>query len=395
MMPVRNVVLVDPSHRDSFKPLSWTRPVAELRIGILTIAEKWRLHLNAAISYQVPAYLNSKYTLQLEEDNILLQGHLLPSRELIAKINDLKPNEFLVNGNNWVAARLIKNAAIEFLELNNYSSFPKKELDNYEIRSLQNLWEIFQWNDYELNEDYELITRGRVSAEVPQGNTVKGERIFIEDGAEIHDSIINTYTGPVYVGAHAVIMEGCMIRGGLALCDHSQLKMGTKIYGATTVGPDSRVGGEVNNSVIIANSNKAHDGFLGNSVIGAWCNLGADSNNSNLKNNYEEVKLWNYTSNKFIPTGTIFCGLIMGDHAKCGINTMFNTGTIVGYGANVFGAGFPRQYVPEFAWGGASGFTDFKLDKFIQTAEAVMQRRNKTFDKIDQDIARYIYEFKS
>ncbi len=391
-MANKNLILVEPTHRDSLKPFSWSRPVSTFRIGILTIAEKWARRMEANISNSVPEYLQTKFPVQIEAENYLVQSHLLPSSELIEIILSLSSGEFLMCKDNWIAGRLSKDQTLEFLDKRNIATFKKQSIDEYLVRGIQNLWEIFQWNEYELNADYNLITKGRTSEVADASNKIIGDKIFIEQGGQLTCSIINTTTGPVYIGKHAQIMEGCMIRGGLALCDKAQLKMGAKIYGATTIGPDSRVGGEVNNSVIQGYSNKGHDGFLGNSVIGEWCNIGADSNNSNLKNNYDEVKLWNYTAKRFIPTGTIFCGLMMGDHAKCGINTMFNTGTVVGYGANVFGDGFPRQYIPEFAWGGASGFNTFQLDKFYQTANAVMNRRDMSFEEVDKRIAKQIFD---
>jgi UDP-N-acetylglucosamine diphosphorylase/glucosamine-1-phosphate N-acetyltransferase len=218
------------------------------------------------------------------------------------------------------------------------------------------------------------------------------ENIFLEPGAKIECATLNASTGPIYIGKDAEIMEGALIRGPFALCEHATLKMGTKIYGPTTIGPHSKVGGEVNNSVIFGYSNKAHDGFLGNSVIGEWCNLGADTNNSNLKNNYIEVKLWDYASGRFIPTGLQFCGLIMGDHSKSGINTMFNTGTVVGVSANIFGSGFPRNYIPSFSWGGAQGYITYHIDKALEVASQVMKRRDIKLDEIEQDILKHIFE---
>jgi UDP-N-acetylglucosamine diphosphorylase/glucosamine-1-phosphate N-acetyltransferase len=387
----RNLILVDPIHRDHFKPFCWARPVSSFRLGILSIAEKWGRRLNASISYALPEYLQEKFPLQLEDENLLIQSNMLPSSQLLEIMPTLSKGEFLVCQDEWIAARLSKEQTLEFLSGQNFNAFKKQSVDSYLMRRIQNLWEIFQWNAYELEADFLLLTRGRSSVRAEDTNKIIGSNIFIEEGAVISSSIINTTNGPVYIGKNAEIMEGCMIRGGLALCENAQLKMGAKIYGATTIGPDSRVGGEVNNSVIQGYSNKAHDGFLGNSVVGEWCNIGADSNNSNLKNNYEQVKLWNYHEKKFKPTGSIFCGLMMGDHAKCGINTMFNTGTVVGYGANVFGDGFPRQYIPEFAWGGAAGFSTFQLDKFFQTASAVVHRRGYEFTVQDQSIARCIF----
>jgi UDP-N-acetylglucosamine diphosphorylase/glucosamine-1-phosphate N-acetyltransferase len=241
--------------------------------------------------------------------------------------------------------------------------------------------------------DFALITRGRTSAPISSSNTViGGKHIFLEEGAVCEGAILNDSHGPIYIGREAEIMEGAMVRGALALCDHSALKMGAKIYGATTIGPHSKVGGEVNNSVFQGYSNKGHDGFLGNSVLGEWCNIGADSNNSNLKNNYAEVKLWDYAVSRFAPTGLQFCGLIMGDHSKCGINTMFNTGTVVGVSANIFGSGFPRNYVPSFAWGGNAGFSTYQISKALETATLVMERRGIKLDKNEENILRSVFE---
>jgi len=218
------------------------------------------------------------------------------------------------------------------------------------------------------------------------------EHIFVEEGAKVECAILNASTGPIYIGKDAEIMEGAIVRGPLALCEHAALKMGAKIYGPTTIGPHSKVGGEVNNSVIIGYSNKGHDGFLGNSVLGEWCNIGADSNNSNLKNNYAEVKLWNYPQERFVNTGLTFCGLIMGDHSKCGINTMFNTGTVVGVNANIFGSGFPRNFVASFSWGGAAGFTTYKTADAFEVAARVFDRRGMVFNETEQEILQHVFE---
>ena len=240
--------------------------------------------------------------------------------------------------------------------------------------------------------DYELLTKGRKSTELSSTNTIIGDRVFAEEGVEVEAAILNSKNGPIYLAKGSSIMEGSMVRGGLSLGEYSQLKLGTKIYGAVTIGPHSKVGGEVNNSVIQGYSNKGHDGFLGNSVIGEWCNLGADTNNSNLKNNYDEVKLWSYAKKGFERTGLQFCGLIMGDHSKCGINTMFNTGTVIGVSSNIFGSGFPRNFVPSFSWGGASGFVEYKLDKALKTAEIVFGRRSVELDATERQILTHIYE---
>ena len=259
---------------------------------------------------------------------------------------------------------------------------------------LEHPWELFSKNKEILAYDFDLLTRDRVSQSLSDTNTVLGDRdqIFLEEGARVECSILNTQDGPIYIGKNAQIMEGCIVRGGMALCDHAILKMGAKIYGASTFGPYCKVGGEVNNAVLMAYSNKGHEGFLGNSVLGEWCNLGADTNTSNLKNNYAPVRLWNYATEGFAKTGLQFCGLMMGDHSKAGINTMFNTGTVVGVSANIFGSGFPRNFMPSFSWGGASGYTEYKTNKAFETARAMMARRGVEFDEAEQSILEEVFQ---
>jgi UDP-N-acetylglucosamine diphosphorylase/glucosamine-1-phosphate N-acetyltransferase len=267
------------------------------------------------------------------------------------------------------------------------------ELINASFSQIKNTWDLFTLNEQELRIDFDLITHGRTSQPISSSNQVMGaHNIFLEEGASVECSILNATKAPIYIGKNAEIMEGCMIRDGLALCESATLKMGAKIYGATTIGPHSKAGGEINNSILIGHSNKGHDGFLGNSVLGEWCNIGADTNTSNLKNDYSNVKLWNYVTARFAPTGLQFCGLIMGDHSKCGINTMFNTGTVVGVYANVFGEGYPRNFIPSFSWGGNSGLITYKIDKALNTAERVLDRRGLTFNEDDKKIVEYLYE---
>lgn len=276
-----------------------------------------------------------------------------------------------------------------------------EELEGFELEqstkllAINHVWDIFSFNDSAMRSDFAMLTKGRTSAPLSKTNQLLGDasQLFIEEGATIECSILNTKTGPIYIGKNAEVMEGCVIRGGLALCEGSTLKIGAKIYGATTIGPHSKVGGEVNNSVIIGHSNKAHEGYLGNSVLGEWCNIGADTNTSNLKNNYEPVKLWDYTKDSFVKTGMQFLGLIMGDHSKCAINTMFNTGTVVGVSANIFGAGFPRNFIPSFTWGGTGGLETYPFNKAIDTMERVLARRQMTVSKEDRDILKFIFDF--
>ena len=265
--------------------------------------------------------------------------------------------------------------------------------DCLNILTIEHTWDIFSKNGDAIVEDFNLITKDRQSQPIPATvNTINPEHIFIEKGATVNFATLNASSGPIYIGRDAEVMEGSMVRGPLALCNNATLKLGTRVYGPTTVGPYSKIGGEVNNSVIFAHSNKGHDGFLGNSVIGEWCNLGADTNNSNLKNNYAEVRLWDYQTEGFAKTGLQFCGLMMGDHSKCGINTMFNTGTVVGVSANIFGSGFPRNFVPSFSWGGHKGFVTYKTNKAFEVAEVVMARRKEEFTEKDKAMLEHVFE---
>src|ERR1035437_2651100 len=385
-----NYILFDDGTRDNLLPLTFTRPVAEIRIGILKISEKWERRLGEKISFLTQDYLTCKYPMILATDNVLINGAVLPLPELITEIHDLKQGQCLIKENVIVAARL---------DVNQLNAFKNGNIDKLENKTssvtfikLEFPWDIFSHNESAIDEDYLLLTTGRKSAPISKTNKVTGVgNIFIEEGVSVEFSVINAIVGPVYIGKDAEIMEGCLIRGPLALCEHSTLKMGAKIYGATTIGPYSKIGGEINNSVVFGYSNKAHDGFLGNSVIGEWCNLGADTNNSNLKNNYEEVKLWSYTQERFTKTGLQFCGLIMGDHSKSGINTMFNTGTVVGVSSNIFGDGFPRNFIPSFAWGGAAGFQQYAPNKALEVAEKVYARRELVLSEIDKNILKHIH----
>lgn len=389
-----NYILFDDKSWDNLLPLTFTRPVCEIRTGILTIKEKWEKHLNTSVSYLTKDYLSVKYPIIIESENILINGSVVPDTSLISAIEKLNPTEALLKNNQLIACKLTDKEIFNF----NYADSQASKIIDYkdDILKINWPWEIFSLNGKTLSLDYELITKDRKSQEISTTNNILGkENIFVEEGAKIEFATLNATRGPIYIGKDAEIMEGSIIRGPFALCEHSTLKLGAKIYGPTTIGPYSKVGGEVNNSVILGYSNKAHDGFLGNSVIGEWCNLGADTNNSNLKNNYAEVRLWNYKSEKFIKTGLQFCGLFMGDHSKCAINTMFNTGTVVGISSNIFGEGFPRNFIPSFSWGGAHGFTVFTIDKAFEVAGKVMERRNISFSQIDKDILLKVFEMTS
>ncbi len=385
-----NVILFDGSRRNHLLPLTFTRPVADIRIGILTIREKWE-HYFGKTSTLTEDYLSGKFPVNFSEHNILINSSVCPDEELVKQLKELKPNETLVAEDCLIAVSAPADKAKAFKE-NNTEGFTQV-IYTGKLLQVNTLWDIFQKNGEAIEADFKLLTQGRKSAKISETNTVIGpENIFLEEGAKVEASIINASGGRVYIAKDAEVMEGSIIRGPFALGEHSTLKMGAKIYGATTIGPHCKVGGEVNNSVIFGYSNKAHDGFLGNAVIGEWCNLGADTNNSNLKNNYAEVKLWNYAENTFVNTGTQFCGLIMGDHSKCGINTMFNTGTVVGVSCNIFGAGFPRNFVPSFSWGGANGFMIYSVVKALETAKLVMERRHIELTKEDEKIFEHITE---
>ena len=373
------ILLVDGPSRTDLLPLTFTRPVSALRCGILTIAEKYTKR-GMRIGFGTEDYLSKKFK-SIEHPDFSVWGSVCPTSSFLRALSNLKEGEYLAQGQHILATR---GGELTHTDLT------KVEFTE-ELNLITKPWHIWTNNAAELEADYDLVTEGRASAPIHSSNTVLGDRIFLEEGAKVTASILNSTYGSIYLAKDAEIMEGCMVRGGLALGEHSALKLGTKIYGATTLGPHCKVGGEVNNCVLLGYSNKGHDGFLGNSALGEWCNLGADTNNSNLKNNYDNVKAWSYQTKRFTQTGEQFCGLIMGDHSKSGINTMFNTGTVVGVSANVYGAGFPRNFIASFSWGGPQGTVEYKLDKALDTARRMMQRRGLMVDDIEYDILEHVY----
>lgn len=382
-----NYILFDGPSRNNLLPFTFTRPVADIRIGILTIREKWETYLGSTITTVTEDYLSDKYPMVEMDENVMISASYLPNHTLVNLVKNLKENEAIFDGEN-VIAFYTKNTQDDI----DFDAYDAIEFNNAVIK-VEHTWDIFSKNGEAIKEDFNLITKNRKSQPIPPSNNIIApENIFIEKGATLEFATLNASLGPIYIGKDAVIMEGALIRGPLALCDRAGIKMGTKIYGPTTIGPCSRVGGEIKNSVIFQNSNKGHEGYLGNSVLGEWCNLGADTNNSNLKNNYAEVRLWNYETEGFAKTGLQFCGLMMGDHSKCGINTMFNTGTVVGVNANVFGSGFPRNFIPSFSWGGSAGFTPYLLPKAVEVANAVLSRKKLEFTKKDEAIFEHIFE---
>jgi UDP-N-acetylglucosamine diphosphorylase/glucosamine-1-phosphate N-acetyltransferase len=384
---MEKLLFIDTNHKNLL-PLTYTRPVADLRIGILTIAEKWKNLLGLEAGFITEPYLQSKYEGAFATENLIINGGVLPNEKLLEAIKGIQSGEAILQGERFIAAKT-SGKSFMLTDLDDFKVIEFKEA----YKEVKYPWHIFSWNGDEIRNDFKLLTEGRTSQIPDPTNRIAGkENVFIEEGAIVKFATINADRGPVYIGKDAEIMESCVVRGPFAMLPGSVLKMGAKVYGPTTLGPVCKVGGEINNSVFQANSNKAHDGFLGNSVIGEWCNLGADTNNSNLKNNYAEVRIWNYEGENFKKTGLQFCGLIMGDHSKCGINTMFNTGTVIGVSANIFGAGFPRNFVPSFSWGGAHGFTEYKLNKALEVAKLVMERRHKDLDQTEIDILTHIYE---
>ncbi len=382
-----NFILFDSSVRNSLLPFTFTRPVADIRIGVLTIREKWEKFLGFTTTSITEEYLEAKYPMVELEENVLINASFLPTKSLVEQVRNLSENQAIFKGEEVIA--FFTSDTQEDVDFTLY-----KQIEcSGDVLQLKNTWDIFSLNDKAIKADYDLITQGRTSAPIPEGvHAINKENIFIEEGATISFSSLNASTGPIYIGKDSEIMEGCLVRGPFAMCEHSVLKMGAKVYGATTLGPYCKVGGEVNNSVLFGFSNKGHEGFLGNSVLGEWCNVGADTNTSNLKNNYAEVKLWDYHTERFTNTGLQFCGLMMGDHSKCGINTMFNTGTVIGVSANIFGSGFPRNFIPSFSWGGAAGFTTYQLNKVIEVAKVVMKRRELDWSEIDEKILQHVFD---
>ncbi len=405
-----NTIVFDDARRANFLPIAYTRPIGMIRMGLYTTCESWKHILASPVSCLAHPSLQSIYKVTLADDNWLINARLIPYAGFRAELEGLgRESVLLLNGEplaarcsrelaeRWATAGELPDALVpvEFeITDEGRSSIPQKNQRIVCPTLLNTLPDLFTFNEQKLTEDYRLCTHGRVSAPIDPTCIVLGDPglVFIEPGAQVEACFLNTRKGPIYIGSDATVMEAAVLHGPLAIMDHSVVRAGARIYGATTVGPQCKVAGEISNSVIFGYSNKAHDGFIGNAVIGEWCNLGADTNCSNLKNNYSEVSIWSYATHNFQSTGLTFCGVIMGDHAKCGINTMFNTGTVVGVAANVFGGGFPPKYIPSFAWGGADGFEPYDRDKAIETARRVMLRRDLTLSKTEEDMLRSIHD---
>lgn len=388
-----NFILVDTPQRGKLLPFTHTRPIADIRCGIFTMRERWEHYLKAKTGSICAPHLAPVFPSLWTKDSVLINGSVFGNLELGTAIRQLKAGQKLMQGNTFIAAHMGDSEPINYNQIEAHTAEFSVLQYEHPIEALKHIWDIFSFNEKAIQQDFTSITAGRTSAPLPDYVTALGkEQIFVEQGANIAPCIINATKGPVYIAANAEIMEGCMLRGPIALGPNSVLKMGAKIYGGTTIGEGCKVGGEVSNSVLFANSNKGHDGFLGNAVIGEWCNLGADTNCSNLKNNYDTVKVWDEEANALVSTGLQFCGLMMGDHSKTGINTMLNTGTVVGVSCNIFGSRFPDKFVPSFTWGAAEDSSTYAFDKAMETAARMMERRGKSLSEEQIALYRYIYE---
>lgn len=382
-----NYILFDGAVRNQLLPFTFTRPVADIRVGILTIREKWEKFLGSTTTTVTEEYLSDKFPMVELEQNVLINASFCPSENLVLLIKNLQENQAIFYNDQPLAFYAKEDQEIDF------DAFTITQYTDDDVLRIENTWDIFEKNHQAIKRDYDVLTQGRTSEAIPQTTIAfNPEHIFIEKGAKVMCASLNATDGPIYIGEDTVLMEGATIQGPFALCEHSSVKMGAKIYGGTTIGPHCKVGGEVANSVMMGFSNKGHDGYMGNSVLGHWCNLGADTNTSNLKNNYAQVRLWDYDTERFAKTGTQFCGLMMGDHSKCGINTMFNTGTVVGVSANIFGAGYPRNFIPSFTWGGSSGMETYNTTKAFEVATVVMARRGLEFDTQEEAILNEVFE---
>ena len=382
-----NYILFDGAVRNQLLPFTFTRPVADIRVGILTIREKWEKFLGSTTTTVTEEYLSDKFPMVELEQNVLINASFCPSENLVLLIKNLQENQAIFYNDQPLAFYAKEDQEIDF------DAFTITQYTDDDVLRIENTWDIFEKNHQAIKRDYDVLTQGRTSEAIPQTTIAfNPEHIFIEKGAKVMCASLNATDGPIYIGEDTVLMEGATIQGPFALCEHSSVKMGAKIYGGTTIGPHCKVGGEVANSVMMGFSNKGHDGYMGNSVLGHWCNLGADTNTSNLKNNYAQVRLWDYDTERFAKTGTKFCGLMMGDHSKCGINTMFNTGTVVGVSANIFGAGYPRNFIPSFTWGGSSGMETYNTTKAFEVAAVVMARRGLEFDTQEEAILNEVFE---
>lgn len=389
---MQQIILID-RYREHLLPIVFTKPIAEIRVGIMTIKEKWEKYTNAKVDILSADYLKNKFpTPETDQDTIWIDARILPNSNLARTVLNIDKKQLLIDTNgDFVALR--NKEFLNVLHNNELDSGINHVIYQDEIELIKKTWDIFTHNGNEIKKDFLLLTNGRDSAKIPDYvYATKVENIFLEPGVKLSPCSLDAEDGPIYLGKNSEILDFATIKGPFAILEHSQIKIGAKIYGNSTIGPQCKVGGEINNVVFQSYSNKAHDGFIGNAYIGEWCNIGADSNNSNLKNTYEKVKMWNYAINAYENTGLQFAGLVMGDHTKLAINTMLNTGTVIGCSCNIFGAGFPRTFIPSFRWGGAGGFRVYDFDKAISTASNMMNRRDKKLSETDIEILKYVFE---
>ena len=378
-----NIVLFDGEEWENFLPLTFTKPVAAVRMGILTFVERWEKITNKSVSFLTQNYLSEKFPADFQSENLFINPSFFPSKKLIDTILNLNLGQSIVYKNQLVAVKTVEQIPTITVDVIDFDE---------EIIHIQHSWDLFTYNFEAIDFDFDLVTKGRTSQPIsPTNGVLNPDRIFIEEGAFVEFATLNATDGPIYIGKDSFVMEGSMVRGGMALCEHATIKMGTKVYAGCTIGPHCKVGGELSNAIILGFSNKGHDGYLGNSVVGEWCNLGADTNNSNLKNNYDIVKLWSYKEKRFVKTGLQFCGVIVGDYAKAAINTQFNTGTVVGVCASIFQPGFSPNLIKHYSWGGNSDAPVYNLDRACEAAERMMARRKVEFTSADRKILEHIF----
>lgn len=390
---MKNIILFDNETRDHLLPFTFNRPVCEIRLGAMTNRERWEKWVDGKASYITQDYLSERYDITISEMNYLINGSVLPTPEIVSLINQMENGGAMLLNGELVAAVLDRDQfnRLMYDDIDDLSSFELKET---QVPKINRLWDIYLLNEQAIVSDFSLLTKGRASQMLSQTNLVIGqpEQIFLEPGAKVEGATLNTTNGPIYIGKNAEVMEGALIRGPFAMGENAVVKLGAKIYGPTAIGPHSVVGGEVKNVVMFAHSHKGHEGYLGNSVIGEWCNLGADTNCSNLKNNWAEVKLWNYTSGEFEPTGQLKAGLFMGDYSMCGINTMFATGTITGLCCNIFGSGFMPKFMPSFSWGGTDNFSTYIPEKAFEAVERMMNIHGHQLSAEDRLLLMGVFE---
>ena len=369
-----HIRLFDGFDRDCLLPFVYLRPVADLMMGMMTFRDRWSLLVNADISVETASYLQEK---PMQSADFCVLASCVPDTRFVEAVLSLKPKEKLMYNDQLLAY----NGSLSFHD-NGLKDYKIVELVDSTFKHVKFSWDLFRHNGFALRCDYELLSQLKSSTQPSETNTLLGKgSLFIGPNVNMEGVSLNTTSGPIYIDDGATVMEGSLLRGPLYIGKNSVVKMGAKIYGDTTIGQEVKVGGELSNVVFFGFSNKGHDGFLGNAVVGQWCNIGAATDASNLKNDYSNVKAWSYSQNRFIDTGLQFCGLLMGDHSQCAIHTTFNTATTVGVGCNIFGSGFPRTYIPSFSRGGAQGLVENKIEKVQQTAQLMMQRRGQRIDE--------------